>query len=71
MNERCPPSQLTGIARVLEIGSTVRVSDAVYGEVTGIYLDQFNRAAAVVVSLPTGQHMTLEIDELPDQCLDS
>ncbi len=56
---------------MLEIGSTVRVSDAIYGEVTGIYLDQFNRAAAVAIALPNGQYMTLDIDELPDQCLDS
>lgn len=71
MNEQCPPSQLTGIARVLEIGSTIRVSDAVHGELVQIYLDQFGRAASVVIKLESGQFMTLPIEELPDQCLDS
>lgn len=71
MNEQCPPSQLTGIARVLEIGSTIRVSDAVYGEVTGIAFDQFSRAIEVGIALPTGGSLTISLDDLPDQCLDS
>jgi hypothetical protein len=57
--------------RAIEVGATVRISDAVWGDVTEIITDSTGALSCIVVRFSEKSDLIIPIEELPLQLLDA
>ncbi|MFN3883284.1 MAG: hypothetical protein ACK4Q4_00820 [Rhodocyclaceae bacterium] len=57
--------------RAIEVGATVRISDAVWGDVTEIIAASTGTPSCIVVRFSEKSDLIIPIEELPPQLLDA